>query len=218
MMNFSFRLFLYIIFINIHIYFSILIETYGKKHKYCFYKYIDQTDNINLSYIISGENEEKVSSFLKYKEEILYHQENKSTGEYRADAKETGTYELCFMPHSKDNYYISFEFFTNYEKGLIHEIAKDESLHYMKKELNTVSLIFEEMEKNIKYITDRRNKHTDVINDIVQQIRNISFLKIIVIVLVSIMQVIIIHRFSSGKKTYNYNFSKVTSSLFADNL
>jgi hypothetical protein len=201
---------------NIHTYFSILVETNGRKQKYCYSKYIDTGDMIHISYIISGENEEKVNCVLSLNDKAIFHQEALESGEYKEESKESGEYTLCFLPLNTNNYYISFEFFTHFEKGHTLDMAKDENVHSMKKDVNNVALMFEDMEKNIKFIMDRRNKHTEVINEIGTQIRHISYLKIVVVVLVSLLQVFLIHRFFAGKKTYNY--SQGTSSLFADSL
>jgi len=185
---------------NLSLCYTILVETNKNKEKYCYSKQIDKSDTINLSYIISGENEEKVNAVLSYDDHIIYHHENSVEGEFKGEAEHTGFYQLCFLPLNSNNYYISFEFFTNFEKGHTLNMAKDENFHDMKKEVGNIALMFEEMEKNIKFIMDRRNKHTEVISDIGIQIRQISYLKIAVVLLVSFLQVFLIQRFFGGKK------------------
>lgn len=71
----------------------------------------------------------------------------------------------------------------------------------MKDDVVAISETFEEIEKNIRFIMDRRNSHLTIINDIISAIRNMTFFKIAIIVIVSLMQIFLIKRFlGSGKK------------------
>lgn len=201
--------------LNIQLISSILIET-GKKDRYCFYKNVDQGDTVHLSYIISGENEEKVNAILidENQNRILYEQHNSDSGDFKQTNFNGGKVKLCFLPLNANNYYISFEFFTLLEKGHTLDMAKDQNLHEMKKDVTDITLMFEEMEKNIRFIMDRRNKHSLVINDIIQSIKRISYLKILVVIMVSLLQVFLIHKFfGNGNKSslpsYNYSHKNV---------
>jgi hypothetical protein len=89
-------------------------------------------------------------------------------------------------------------------------MAKDENLHEMKKDVSDITLMFEEMEKNVKFIMDRRNKHSAVITDIGYSIRHITYLKIAVVILVSLLQVFLIHRFFGGSKKTSMSYSGAT--------
>ncbi len=191
-----------ILVITIQLFSSILVET-GKKDKYCFYKEIENIDTIHLSYVISGDNDEKVNVVLVHEgdNKVIYEQHNSDAGEYKHENAVGGKHKLCFLPLHAGSYYISFEFFTHYEKGHTVDMAKDQNLHEMKKDVTDITYMFEEMEKNIRFIMDRRSKHSIVIGDIVTSIRHISYLKILVVVLVSLLQVFLIHKFFGGKKS-----------------
>ncbi len=190
----------------------LLVET-GKKESYCFYKHVDQEDELHVSYIISGENEEKVNAVLfDPNQQALFQTHDSESHEYKEKVKETGEYRLCFIPQAPNSYYISFEFFSLFEKGHTLDMAKDENIHDMKKDVADITLMFEEMEKNIKFIMDRRNKHTMVINDIGSSIKHISYFKIVVVVLVSLLQVFLIGKFLGGSKKNSVGYS--TNGLF----
>lgn len=183
---------------------SILIETTGKP-QYCFHKNIDAGDTLYLSYVISGENEEKVNCAITHNGNVFYHQENSEGADFKQEIRSSGIYTLCFHPTNDGSYYISFEFFTNFEKGHTLDMAKDENLHEMKKDVSDISLMFEQIEKNVKFVMDRRKKHSDVLHDMGKQIRHINYAKILVILMVSLLQIFLIQRFfSGGKKTASY--------------
>jgi hypothetical protein len=81
-------------------------------------------------------------------------------------------------------------------------------------EVSKISEIFEEMEKNIRFIMDRRTKHTDIMHNVVGSIRNLSLLKIFLILCISFIQVFLIKRFmNSGKLVYNNPFFDVSSGI-----
>lgn len=71
----------------------------------------------------------------------------------------------------------------------------------MKRDVVDISETFEEIEKNIRFVMDRRNSHTGIINDIISSIQQMTFFKIAIVVVVSLMQVFLIKRFlASGRK------------------
>lgn len=191
---------------------SVLIET-GKKQSYCFYKIVDSSDELHTSFVVSGENEEKVNAVLYNPSGgILFESHNSDGHDQRFTLKESGEYKLCFFPQSTNSYYISFEFFSILEKGHTLDLAQDNNIHEMKKDVTQISLMFEEMEKNIKFIMDRRNKHTMVMNEIGSAIKHISYFKMIVVILVSLLQIFLISKFMGGGKKSSVSYS--TNGLF----
>lgn len=75
----------------------------------------------------------------------------------------------------------------------------------MKSDVGKISDIFEEMEKNIRFIMDRRTKHTEVMHSIVDSIRNLSLFKIFLILCVSFIQVFLIKKFMGSSKVVSNN-------------
>ena len=71
--------------------------------------------------------------------------------------------------------------------------------------MNKISEIFEDMEKNIRFIMDRRTKHTEIIHTAVDSIRNLSLLKIFLILSVSSIQVFLIKKFIGNNKMVSSN-------------
>ena len=70
----------------------------------------------------------------------------------------------------------------------------------MKSDVVAISDTFEEIEKNIRFIMDRRNSHTNIINDIISAIKQMTIFKIFIIIAVSLMQIFLIKNFLKGNK------------------
>jgi len=112
---------------------SIYLHTKSYKNEYCSQKQIDSDDNIRVSYLITGDSEEeKVDARLfDPNNNIVFDRKNENGGEFQKKAIESGLYKLCFYVPKPGENYISFEYFTDFEKGHTLDMAKDRnSLFY----------------------------------------------------------------------------------------
>ena len=75
----------------------------------------------------------------------------------------------------------------------------------MKKDVSELSIMIEEMEKNVRFIMDRRTKHNIITTEIVDSIKNITFFKVLVILVISGLQVFLIKRFYLGSRKVTGN-------------
>ena len=75
----------------------------------------------------------------------------------------------------------------------------------MKKDLLEVSNLFENLEKNIRFIMDRRNKHADIVTQITNSVRNITVFKVFVVIIMSVIQILLIKRFFGNSKKIGLN-------------
>jgi hypothetical protein len=192
---------------------SIIIETDGRKSRYCVSKNFERSDTIEISYVVSGDQDEKISaSFYDSHSQLLFEKSKEADGEYKGEAKETGVYKLCFFVLTDHKFDISFEFVSHYELGHSLNMAKDENIHEMKSYIGDINILFEEIERNTRYLTDRRSKHTEIINGILASVRNLTFLKLFVIIGVSVLQVFLIQKFFGNVG------SKVSSQRYAHNV
>jgi hypothetical protein len=194
-------------------YISIIVETDGRKDLYCFSKFVEEGDKLNLSYVVTGdETSEKVNTFIKDDDEItIFNSTQESEGNYSEIVKKAGKHKVCFSSLEGKEYYISFEYFTNNEKGHTLDLAKDSNLHDLKKDTTEIALLLEQIEKNTRFIMDRRNKHSDVIFQIIGYIRKMSYLKISLVVIISLLQVFLIRKFYGGndKRSTGYKPSTI---------
>ena len=128
----------------------------------CFEKNFSKYENITLSYVISGEKERNYHVFLKNPSgDIIYDVNKREQGRYTKESNETGIYYACFEPFEVAENSISFEYHGTLEKGHLINIAKGESLDQMQKDVISIQSLFEQIEINIKYLTERYESHSN---------------------------------------------------------
>jgi hypothetical protein len=202
------NIFISLLFIQFQYYYSLIIETNGKKDQYCVRKRFDDDDQLNLHFFVTGELVGDVSVTIYDPNGLIFYTKEKvSNDNTTKETKLPGQYKLCFQSLISLEIYISFEFYSLHEQGHVLNLAKDADLHDLKKDTNDISLLFEEIENNIRFTMDRKNKHNDILTDLITSIRHMSYLKILVIVLVSLLQVFLVKKFYGGnsKKSAGYN-------------
>lgn len=190
---------------------SIMVVTKANKNKYCFTKHAVRTEQISFSFVTSSEDMEYVDvSLMDSHQNVLFQAKETEQGKFTGEVKESGYHTLCFFTLTKNEYYISFEFFTDEDKTNASILAKDTSLHNMKKEVSEMSRMLEEIERNLRFILDRRSVHHTAIIGMTNSIRHLSYVKIFVITLISLIQIVIIQKFfansSKGKVSYGGSF------------
>jgi hypothetical protein len=184
---------------------SILIGMDGVK-KRCLSKFVNTYNTLHLSFIVTGDEATQKTSVYLYDpdQNIVFKKENEEEGEFDYQPTKDGDHKLCIHPAHDKPHFISFEFYSKFEAGHILNLAKDENIHDMKKDVSEIALMFEEIEENVRFIMDRRNKHNMLTVDFIESIKHITIFKVVVIGLVSILQIWLIRRFySSSKKVGN---------------
>ena len=195
--NFNLLLFLTMIFSVL----SLKIKVNGLQKDYCFTKtiYIKE-DTIKLFYLITSGKSEKLNVVLKNKDgTILFIEQDKQKGEYISDVLPQGEYTLCFDPRQATEYYISFDMQFGSET-ITKDLAEDKEVKSIKNGVIELETYFNDFEKNLKFIADRRNHHHTILENTVGNIKNISSIKILVIICLSLFQVFIITRFFGADK------------------
>lgn len=139
---------------------SISVMSQGDKD-ICFRKYFDSEDDMNFSYIVSGEDELSIDAIIKDSSgNIIY---SKVQSDHDTDKRRitSGEYELCFKPVSRADNDISFNWYGQAERGHMFSIAKGEELSQMQTDVLSLRGLFEQIEINTKYIIDRQQKHSE---------------------------------------------------------
>ncbi len=175
------------------------------KKKFCVNKDIKIGDELKGSYVCTGEKQDMVYITLEGPFSKMYYNNKeyntyKSNSEFSLHIDYEGNYNLCFENKGKTNSVITFDLFTNEEAGHIINLAKDEQFEEMYKNVTIISYLFEEIEKNLKFYVDRRETHTKLINDIIAIVQNITFYKVLIMVLLCFFQVFLIRKLFSNKK------------------
>ena len=182
---------------------SLQFKVSGEKQKYCFSKTINDNDIISFSYIVSAETSEPINVALTYlvDHKIIFKEEKEEGGSYRSeDGEKGGKYEVCFITNNDHKFYISFDFNTLGEGGNIQELAQDKDVQEMGVELQAVTGAFTEIENNARHINDRRFRHSKILSRIIKSIDDLTFMKIAVVAILSLLQVFIIRRFFGPDK------------------
>ncbi len=106
---------------------NILIGVDGTHKLHCLSKHIDVSDMIHLNYLVTGEEDADTTSVKLFNPNniVIFEHNNKHDGELIQEVKDTGYHRLCFYPQSDKPHFISFEYFTQYERGHTLNMAKD---------------------------------------------------------------------------------------------
>lgn len=181
---------------------STLLQISSGKSEYCFYKDLVEEDTIHLNYIISSEQSEKVEVVFKSSGngKDLYVEKEAQNGEYKSEILPIDEYSLCFKSLESNEFFISFEFYSYNENGIVKELAQDKEVKQMSEGVNELKASFQSFEKNFRFIVDRRTRHTTILTDIITSIKQLTFLKMAIILVLSVFQVIVIQRFFGPDK------------------
>ena len=181
---------------------ALKVKMNGKQKDYCFTKSIyDEEDTMKIFFLISSGRTEQLNVVFKNEQgKILYQEVTRQRGEYQSDVIPRGDYTLCFSPRTTNEYYISFDMQLSEESAVSKDLAKDKEVKGIKNGVVDLEKLFNDFEKNLKFIVDRRNHHHTILQDIVGSIKIISGIKILIIILLSIFQVFIITKFFGNDK------------------
>ena len=130
----------------------------------------------------------------------LYVEKEAQNGEYKSEILPIGEYSLCFKSLESNEFFISFEFYSYNENGIVKELAQDKEVKQMSEGVNELKASFQSFEKNFRFIVDRRTRHTTILTDIITSIKQLTFLKMAIILVLSVFQVIVIQRFFGPDK------------------
>ena len=137
---------------------------------------------------------------MKLVRKILYQEITKQRGEYQTDVIPSGDYTLCFSPRTTNEYYVTFDMQIAGDSSVTKDLAKDKEVKNIKNGVIELEKLFNDFEKNLKFIVDRRNHHHTILKDVVGSIKTISAIKILIIISLSLFQVFIITKFFGTDK------------------
>ena len=181
---------------------ALKVKINGKQKDYCFTKTIyDAEDTMKIFFLISSGKTEQLNVIFKNQDgKILYQEVTRQRGEYQTDVLPQGDYTLCFSPRTNNQYYVSFDMQLSSDSAVTKDLAKDKEVKGIKNGVLDLEKLFNDFEKNLKFIVDRRNHHHTILEEVVGSIKIISAIKIIIIILLSIFQVFIITKFFGTNK------------------
>ena len=181
---------------------SLKVKINGRQKDYCFTKTIyEEQDTMKIFFLVSSGKTEQINVTFKNQEgKILYQETSRQRGDYQSDVLPSGDYTLCFSPRTSNEYYVSFDMQMAGESAVTKDLAKDKEVKGIKNGVLDLEKLFNDFEKNLKFIVDRRNHHHTILKDVVGSIKTISFIKILIIIILSMFQVFIITKFFGTDK------------------
>jgi hypothetical protein len=104
-----------------------ILLSMNEKRQRCISKEIDAGDTLHLSFVVTGDDKSERTRVLLFEPDThtIYQKENIEEGQFQTSTKKPGQYKLCFFSLSGKPHFISFEFYTTYERGHTLNLAKD---------------------------------------------------------------------------------------------
>ena len=175
--------------------------------RYCFYKNI-QTDNQNIifNFATIGEKKELINVTLyqitPYKKE-KYFNPFTELDEYISPNLQKGKYNLCFIPNTKSEFKISFNFQTLEEDESMNSIATDTQLKSIVEKVKKIKKGFTNLESNSVNLMNMKYSHLSFLYKYLKQIKDLTFGKLLVISLVTLFQIYVIQKMFGEDKRMN---------------
>jgi len=195
----------YILFFSILFYINCtMVKINGEYTKYCFSKNLAEGDKINLKFSISSTNKEKIDVTLTNLNDniTIYNAKSVKLGNYKSKNPEiNGYYELCFYPNQvKSKFYVTFEYYTSFEQNLIKNLAEDKEVQSMSKTILDVKQSLNKLKNSNSISHDNIFRQNKSILKSIRKLKRITYLKIVCIILVSVFQVYVLHKFLGPDK------------------
>jgi hypothetical protein len=111
---------------------EILISIKEDTKNRCFSKFIEFSDIIHLAFYVTGDDQSEIVDVRLHDPhgKLIYQVDSINQGQYKEEAKSAGKYKLCFLPKFRSlPHYISFEYYSAYERGHTLNMAKDRKIN-----------------------------------------------------------------------------------------
>ena len=174
------------------------------QREYCFSKEITLNDQrITFNYWTIGEKKEYVDAVLRQmtpKRKDIYSTSKSEMAEFKTNPLMPGKYNLCFYPYSTDPFSISFNYQSSEEDGDSKDIATDTQFKEIKSKMEDIKKGIKTLENNSHKLIDRKFIHFIYLSDYISQIKILTFVKIIIVGLISLFQIYVIRRMFGDDK------------------
>jgi hypothetical protein len=91
---------------------------------------------------------------------------------------------------------------------IIYKLFKLDIIEEMYKNVTTISYLFEEIEKNLKYLFKREDTYSNLLSNIASTVQNLTICKILVIILLTGIQILFLKKLfwndDNTKTHFNY--------------
>ena len=164
--------------------------TINPKNTQCLSQIKQKSDNLNIIYYISGEEEKKNNArILDPDNKKLWETPGLTSSTFNVVAQKTGKYSFCVDNNSEKPLTVTFEFSENNPEKEMITISTIDNLNSA---LNDVSKKLDVMQFGIRNGAVRREKHSEITRSIQSKITWYTWLKVIFLVLFSVFQIMMV--------------------------
>ena len=169
---------------------SSMFITINPKNTQCLSQIKQKSDNLNIIYYISGEEEKKNNARrLDPDNKKLWETPGLTSSTFNVVAQKTGKYSFCVDNNSEKPLTVTFEFSENNPEKEMITISTIDNLNSA---LNDVSKKLDVMQFGIRNGAVRREKHSEITRSIQSKITWYTWLKVIFLVLFSVFQIMMV--------------------------
>ena len=169
---------------------SSMFITINPKNTQCLSQIKQKSDNLNIIYYISGEEEKKNNArILDPDNKKLWETPGLTSSTFNVVAQKTGKYSFCVDNNSEKPLTVTFEFSENNPEKEMITISTIDNLNSA---LNDVSKKLDVMQFGIRNGAVRREKHSEITRSIQSKITWYTWLKVIFLFLFSVFQIMMV--------------------------
>ena len=191
---------------------TIMFKTEKSLREYCFFKTINSNDQfIFFNFASIGEKKEVVQAVLRQltpERKVIHSLSQSEPGFYKTNPLQSGKYDLCFYPTSTNIFSINFNFYSS-EDGEFSNIATDTQFKVMKVKMDDINIKMTTLENNAHNLVNTKFSHFLYLSDYIREIKFLTFIKILIVAIVSIFQIYVIQKmFGDDKRMSTIKTSK----------
>ena len=186
--------------------------------QYCFFKIIkEENQRIIFNYATIGEQKELINvtfTQITPKKNIIYSKFYLESDEYNSPELKHGKYNLCFIPNTKNEFKISFNFQTLEEDESMNSIATDTQLKSIVEKVKKIKKGFTNLESNSVNLMNMKYSHLSFLYKYLKQIKDLTFGKLLVISLITLFQIYVIQKmFGEDKRMKRIKAGNINNKL-----
>ena len=113
--------------LNMYNFLTMSLRMHKNTGEFCMHKYIYKADTAYINIAITGENYETINLVFKIDNSSseLVNLTNIANKELHVNIEEKGEYVLCFYPIFNSEITLTYDFYTDFERGHLMNLAKD---------------------------------------------------------------------------------------------
>jgi len=172
------------------------VDKYDKE--YCFMKNVFfDNETMAFSFITVGEEKEYVDVVLQQitpEKKDIFSKTKVEKGRHVTKVLEPGKYKLCFYPYTSNSYSISFSFLRSEEDVAYLNVATDKQMKEVHSKIGLIKESISNYEIESRNLMNKKFTHFTYLNNYLKQIKILTFVKILIVGMLSMFQIYVIQK------------------------